>query len=79
VGRRVSQQRDHLHHRISHRAARLYPCQPFLLGALFPRHLQVEEFFGADGFSGKIGVSYVEALREGGSFTIGIFGQSGFT
>jgi hypothetical protein len=39
----------------------------------------VEEFSGADGFAGEIGVSYVEAVREAGLFTIGIFGQSGFT
>jgi hypothetical protein len=39
----------------------------------------VEEFSRTDGFAGEIGVSYVEAVREGGSFAIGIFGQSGFT
>jgi len=79
VGRSLCEQRDYLRHRISHRAARLCSRQPFLPGALCPRHLQVEEFSGADGFAGEIGVSYVEAVREAGLFTIGIFGQSGFT
>jgi hypothetical protein len=78
VGRRGGEQRDYLCHRISHRAARLCSRQPFLPGAVCPRHLQVEEFSRTDGFAGEIGVSYVEAVRDGGSFTIGIFGQSGF-
>jgi hypothetical protein len=39
----------------------------------------VEEFFRTDSFAREIGVSYVEAVREGGSFAIRIFGQSGIT
>jgi hypothetical protein len=39
----------------------------------------VEEFFRTDGFAREIGVSYFEAVREGGSFAIRIFGQSGIT
>jgi hypothetical protein len=39
----------------------------------------VEEFFRTDGFAREIGVSYFEAVREGGSFAIRIFGQSGVT
>jgi len=78
VGRSLCEQRDYLRHRLSHRAAWLCSRQSFLHGALCSRHLQVEEFSGADGFAGEIRVSYVEAVREGGLFTIGIFGQSGF-
>ena len=55
------------------------PRQSLLPGALFPRHLHVEEFFRSDSFAREIGVSYVEAVREGGSFAIRIFGQSGVT
>jgi hypothetical protein len=39
----------------------------------------VEEFFRTDGFAREIGVSYFKAVREGDSFAIRIFGQSGIT
>jgi len=79
VGRSGGEQRNYLHHRSSHRAARLCSRQSFLPGALCPRHLQVEEFSGTDDLASEIGVSYLKAAQEGGPCTSGIFSQSGFT